>query len=342
MKTQRGFIPILLILVIAALLGVGIVFLNKSNQAKTHAAYTYPEIRTMAASDKKQDVIEASATGKIAEGWIEYKNTLDGYSFLYPDTWHIRECSNGVYLGNISLSPYEIEKTECVSDRPPTKESTPVISLFVTSHKTVDEILKEANEQIIGFMDFIERSSEINGKNYRGMLIKLKIIPPWFVPSTTAVTTFIELPERNQVIDIGLVGPDDDSENANIYRRIISSFAFLPYDETATWQTYTNKTYKYSFKYPLEDNTSSTTDDSSITEISTPSFSIKITHIPTSDKKTRDYILDGVSAIQNCGELDENYSCSIQAVKNGILYEITYKGDQEKTEKILSTFKFTE
>lgn len=233
MKTQKGFAPILLIILVSVTLGiVGIYLYDKTYPIKQYSTYTYAPLRKTIVTasgarltDGQTQTIESSvsAVEKLDQEWVEYTNQIDGYSFLYPKNWHLKECSNGKYMGNISLSPSSMDRKQCVAE---TREEAiePLISVFAVSDMTVEQLIEDARSSMGLIADFIEKTTEINSKPYKQMLSKLKIIPPWAIPSTTGVTTFIEVPERKQVINIGLAGLDDDSKNANIYRQIILSF----------------------------------------------------------------------------------------------------------------------
>lgn len=212
---------------------VGIYFyMDMRHPIKQHSVYTYSPllIQEREAAPLLDEVkkVEGPKTLQLEapEGWKIYTNSIDGYSLLYPESWHILVCSNGYYEGNVNLSSKPIENLKCVAETMD-EAAQPEISISTSCDTSVGQFVETARRDAGFIAEFIEKSTEINGKTYPQMLTKLKIIPPWFIPSTTGVTTFVEISERQKIVSFGMAGLDDDSENANVYRQIISSLKIL-------------------------------------------------------------------------------------------------------------------
>lgn len=230
---SKGLGRILIIIFVLLMILVGTyLYMDMRRSIKLHATYNYP---TLLARDEiisplidQNEVIESSKSAQIQppEGWQSYTNSIDGYSFLYPSDWHVLTCSNGYYQGNVHISSKPIEEKKCVGEKMEDVVQAE-ISIFASYDRSVDKILESARQEMGFIADFLEKSTEINGKTYHQMLFKLKIIPPWLIPSTVGVTTFIEVPERQEIINVALTGLDDDSQNADIYRQVIYSFKIL-------------------------------------------------------------------------------------------------------------------
>lgn len=156
--------------------------------------------------------------------WVIYTQPEDGYSFLYPKEWFMRACSNGNYNGNLGLDPEPLDDP-CISDSPP--KNFQLVSLFARQGNTVDELIKEAKDDIpLIFFDVLEKKTVIDNKEYKQLVLIMKFIPAFFegVPiPTKSVITYLDFPEKNQVILAGLGALDDDSKEADIYRKIVSS-----------------------------------------------------------------------------------------------------------------------
>lgn len=206
----------------------GLYLLNQPRGVLTYSEYSYPSFGSSAETDKNPIQSTTIESSKSAESepsleWETYVNNLHGYSFRYPKGWSLKECGDQSYgILNLYLDPKPIE--ECNSESFPPK--VPVISISDTGGESADEILLSARRDMGQIAHFIEKSSKINEKTYRQYLFQLKIIPPFLLPSSTGVGTFIEHSQREQVVIIGLVGLDD-GEQGDIYRQIISSFNFI-------------------------------------------------------------------------------------------------------------------
>jgi len=230
---QRGLGNILTTVVIFLLILVGVYFyMGMRHPIKLHTVYNYSpllsQVKEVASPTDQNGEVESTKSSQIQapEGWKIYTHPIDGYSFLYPNDWHLLACSNGYYEGNIHISPKPIEDKKCVAENME-EAAQAEISMYALYDTSVTQQLQMARKDAGFIADFLEKSTEINGRTYPQMLYKLKIIPPWAIPATAGVTTYIEVPERQQTINVGRAGLDDDSESADIYRQVISTFEIL-------------------------------------------------------------------------------------------------------------------
>lgn len=222
-----------LILIISLILFLAFsLFYNKIaiSQISTTKQYSYNLASKVDTTNQIDQIVEEATasediqTIQLAESWITYTQPEDGYSFFYPKNWFLRTCSNGNYDGNLGLSDHPLNDP-CISDSPP--KSIPLISLFAQEGKTVEELVEEAKKDLPSlFFEVAEKKTDIDNKEYKQLVLILKFIPAFFegtpIP-TKSVLTYVDFPEKNQVIIVGFNALDDTSKNADIYRQIISS-----------------------------------------------------------------------------------------------------------------------
>lgn len=221
-----GSVVLILLVVLAVLLGYRQIVVNEIAAIKQ---YSYSPILVATQNETQQTESSVSTEIKADENdieWISYIQPDDKYSFLYPKDWYIQACSNGYYSGNLHLDPEPLED-ECISVNPP--QNFPLISIFATKDKSVDQIVEETEKQLpsIAF-DFIHKKAIINDKEYKQTVFLIKLLPPGIIDvPTIGVSTYVDFPDKNQVVLVSLGGLDDDSKEADIYRQVISSIEKL-------------------------------------------------------------------------------------------------------------------
>src|SRR3989344_4330931 len=126
MHKQKGVVEVVLVLAVVVL-AVGGYFLYQNNsQIELYTKYDYPPLQKgaiVAQGSNKGNLLEThenkSSFDVVEERdseWVEYENKYDGYSFMYPKSWYLLECSNGDYLGNVHLSSKSFEGKKCIAE----------------------------------------------------------------------------------------------------------------------------------------------------------------------------------------------------------------------------------
>ena len=219
MFNQKGFTPILILLVVVIMVGLsgGLYYFSKTNSPKPNAT---------------QVLAPSSSPTDETANWKTYTSKENGYSFKYPSAWRIAEPIN---------SPVEIYSWPSNKhyDLVPDSE----ISIHIQFQDNPSKLTIEAWFQ----QDW---GNERNKNNEQSILVNgiqairytnKNLVRPLQYTSVSFV-------HGDKVYNISAKPPD--SKYLQVFDTIISTFKFTDQQtlDTSNWKTYSNS--DYSFKYP--------------------------------------------------------------------------------------------
>ncbi len=149
--SQKGFAPILILIIIAVLIGGYLIYQNSQNQSKTIPLPTPQLTSTPTATPESTNSAETT-------NWKTYTNTDYGFSFQYPSSLYLFDCSKDFY----EVKPLYVHLSDNAKDDCNTTYKAFLSSINVSVVKNFD---KNKDYPIVKLNNRTEKTMNIGGKS---------------------------------------------------------------------------------------------------------------------------------------------------------------------------------
>lgn len=252
MKNPKGFIPIVIVILISALAlaAAGTALWYKSEKAQETKNVNQTVILNENSNNNSNIAVNTNtvaantntaATDETA-GWKTYTNSTVGYSVKYPADWTVKDINEPSFVSGQTARYISISNAKATR------------SLHLGVRKSSESKIDIWARTGIGAGDFQAGDSvAIAGSSVQSikLVYQRKAVEIFYSPvehATDPVTigSFdVSAYFSNKSDDNSDLSTDADYLTAN---KMLSTLTFL--DDTTGWKTYTNTRYGYSFRYP--------------------------------------------------------------------------------------------
>lgn len=236
MNTQKGFVPILIVILVAtaALLGGYLVY-QKSTNKPTNSPEPSP--------------LSTKAPAKVEDptaNWKIYTDPDFNFTFKYPES--IFKYSVGKLKTVDTLDFVLLTKPEEINSD---------LILHINASKNSPEVEKVLRKNFDGVSVSDLEKEILNIDGVSGYYFYHNPISPQGLPEIPAVFSYNLFFKRGGILyQIGHGSQIEENylkERKELFNQIISTLKFLNQNQTATisnWKTYDNRKHKYTIKYP--------------------------------------------------------------------------------------------
>lgn len=245
MNNQKGFVSILLSIIITAILVGGAIYFwqqqvtTKLINDKTSQLEQQSQDQVKILQEKISDLEKAVALAESedTDNWQTYTNSDFSYAISYLEGWLIKE---NEYPG--------CEITAC--DRIKGSDITITIrrsenSLSLKTYIDNKKVAWHANNYYDTKVDKLEAIKEVYDFNQYSLSID-DLTSYW-----SPVNYFIKKDNYIYSIELEIKQQADEQKYRELFDELVGTFKFLD-DNTADWQTYTNSDLGYTINYPEE------------------------------------------------------------------------------------------
>lgn len=370
MNNQKGFISIILTIIITTILVGGAIYFwqqqvtSKLISDKTSQLEQQAQNQVKILQEKISDLEKAAALAESEDTnhWQTYSNSDFGYSISYLDGWLIKE---NEYPG--------CEITAC--DRIKGSDITITIrrsenDLSLKTYIDNKKVAWHANNYYDTKVDNLEAIKEVYDFNQYSLAID-DLTSYW-----SPVNYFIKKDNYIYSIELEIKQQADEQKYRELFDELVGTFKFLD-DDITDWQTYTNSKYKYSIEFPkswvgmseydgtsydlekategimvtIGDKDSGYAPEFSITAYDGPNVNTieKVLDLSFVDKEATDYVNNnGVSGKILTGfKFENDLNLRKTSLKKAYIFEndgvvivLNIVNDNDTTKKVVDTFKF--